>query len=144
MTGDILKIQWNKVIPNVYIITVAIAVLYNTLEITKVKGDSMNPLIQNGQVAYSLKTIKFNRNEVVIADSEEGKVIKRVYALPGENIKITKGKIYVNEQLVKVLESHVPSIETTLEEGQYLLLGDNPNTAYIITKDVNSRVEVLR
>lgn len=132
-----------KVIPSIILIVTVLGVILSVIEVTEVKGASMEPLIQEGQIVYSVITPSFKEGEIVIANTENQSVIKRIYAVSGDNIEITEQNVLVNGELVKVLESVVPDIKTTLGEGEYLLLGDNPGTSYIITDKVRSRVEVI-
>ena len=77
-------------------------------ERTKVSGHSMEPhLHDHDQVLLDKLTYRFRdpkRYEIIVFPGPEGGdqfFVKRVIALPGETVKITKGKVYVNDKEVK-------------------------------------------
>ena len=77
-------------------------------ERTKVSGHSMEPhLHDQDQVLLDKLTYRFRdpkRYEIIVFPGPEGGdqfFVKRVIALPGETVKITKGKVYVNDKEVK-------------------------------------------
>lgn len=75
-----------------------------------------------------------NRGDIVIFNfEEEGKyLVKRVIGLPGDNISITDGKIFVNGDMLEETYTKGTTLKGNLEdktmvvpEGKYFLLGDN-------------------
>jgi len=109
----------------------------------QVRGLSMYPSFFNDdylltdKITYQLRLPL--RGEVVIfkaPNNEDYDYIKRIIGLPGETVKISNGKVYVNGQEVE--ESYLPdSYETfggrfwkedqsiPVPDGQYFVLGDN-------------------
>jgi signal peptidase I len=62
------------------------------------------------------------------------KLIKRIIGLPGETVKITQGKVYINGRLIN--EDYItepPEYEqasTLVTKNSYFVLGDNRNNSY--------------
>ena len=92
------------------LITIAFAFLMITYvgERTKVSGHSMEPQLHDqDQVLLDKLTYCFRnpkRYEIIVFPVPEGGdqfFVKRVIALPGETVKIAKGKVYVNNKEVK-------------------------------------------
>ena len=67
-----------------------------------VDGDSMNPAFSDGDVlwARAFNIDELGRFQVVVADIEGKRVIKRVIGLPGESLQVIDGFVYVNGEKV--------------------------------------------
>lgn len=114
----------------------------------KIKGASMTPNYPDAEylltqkVSYYLESPK--RGDVVVFKppiSEEDEFIKRIIGLPGEKIKVSGGKVYINNELLN--ENYLANdlytssgnflsegTEFTVPEGQYVVMGDNrPNSS---------------
>ena len=111
----------------------------------KIKGESMVPTYQNGEYLLTLsdKLVnqfdEFKRGDVVVfeaptANGEE--FIKRIIGLPGDNVSISSGKVYINAEPLKedylAPDEHTVGMfflrddeEKTVPEGEYFVLGDN-------------------
>lgn len=122
------------------LITIAFAFLMITYvgERTKVSGHSMEPQLHDqDQVLLDKLTYCFRnpkRYEIIVFPGPEGGdqfFVKRVIALPGETVKIAKGKVYVNNQEVKdYSKDHTTDpcelkSELHLKSDEYFVLGDN-------------------
>ena len=109
---------------------------------THVVGVSMENTLYNGQ------KILINRFSYILATPKEGDVVvflpngnenahyyvKRVVGVPGDNIKIIDGALYVNgiesEWVTeKILEPGIAENEIKLLSGEYFCIGDNPNNS---------------
>lgn len=123
------------------IFVVAYLVLFQP---NQVKGSSMFPNFKDGEYIFTDK-ISYrmglpNRGDVVVFRSPKNSdidFIKRIIGLPGDRVKISGGKVYLNGEIVD--ESHYldPSVytgpeaylaedqEITLADGYYFVLGDN-------------------
>lgn len=114
----------------------------------QIDGRSMDSNFTNGEYIITDKlTYKFRepkRGEVVVFKApstepcaeNECEYIKRIIALGGDRIKVEKGNIYLNGELLEqnFLDSHIKSdpgqflqegIEKTIENGFYICMGDN-------------------
>jgi signal peptidase I len=114
--------------------------LFSLMTPVIVHGASMSPtyvsrdvLLMN-RVSYKVSDpvrgdiIVFKSN-IVGSDGKEKYVIKRVVGLPGENITITNGSVYINGDLY--YENYLNDkytdgdVNMTVKEGFYFVLGDN-------------------
>lgn len=103
-------------------------------------GDSMNPELQNGNVAlmnrlvYNMSTPK--RGDVIAfrpnGNEKSHYYMKRIVGLPGETIEISEGKILVNGKEIKekykttaIEEVGVLKEPMKLGDNEYFVLGDD-------------------
>lgn len=105
----------------------------------KVRGSSMNPNYSDGDMCIALSMGTIDRGDVVVIDTSKlnnsiaahSYLIKRVIGLPGDEICIKDGNVYVNGTLYKedyILHSTTASSELSdvkLGAGEYYVLGDN-------------------
>jgi signal peptidase I len=88
---------------SVLLVVAAVAVLITTLllPILQISGDSMSPTLEHNEIVVLLKTKKFERGDLV-GFYYQGKILlKRVIALPDEEIAIdADGNVYVNGELL--------------------------------------------
>ncbi|TXK77470.1 signal peptidase I [Paenibacillus sp. N3.4] len=98
-----------------------------------VDGDSMRPNFSTGErlivnkILYDIRSPK--RGEVIVFHAPEGKdYIKRVIGLPGETVKVTGDKVFINGQ--EIDQSFIQAaIEQANKEGHaYNTLSDFPET----------------
>ncbi len=117
----------------------------------RVNGSSMYPTLKNNDYMILYKLTKkmrgINRFDIVVVNTDSGRIIKRVIGLPGEKIKyaIEKdddgeeiGVLYINGKKVK--EEFINEIakkntcnedfiicesEYIIPEGEYFVMGDN-------------------
>lgn len=114
----------------------------------EIKGNSMLPNFVNGELLLTDKlSYQFGepkRGDVVVfkappsepCSEDECEYIKRVIGIPGDRVKVERGRVYLNGQLLKkeFLASDVltepggfnqEGVEKMIPAGQYLCLGDN-------------------
>ena len=101
----------------------------------RVKGDSMLPNFYDGELLLTEKiSYRFSdpaRGDIIVfkaPGSRNVDYIKRVIGLPGENIRISDGEVFVNgEKIYEPYETQKTrgSVEITMSEDQYFVLGDN-------------------
>ena len=105
----------------------------------RVDGDSMNPTLKNGDIMLLNEIGKksIDRFDIVVIDTEEDVIVKRVIGLPGDRIKYVDNKLYVNDKEVEEpFEHDVTHNFELLELGtdnvpinEYFVLGDNRNNS---------------
>lgn len=101
---------------------------------------SMEPEVKAGSFVLCNKLAYINgtpqRGDVVVFYSEElhKNLCKRVIGLPGDNIEVEKGVVYINGEALKedyVVFSDDESFETVVvPENAYYFLGDNRPSSY--------------
>jgi signal peptidase I len=109
----------------------------------RVEGTSMLPVLEDedrlfiNKLAYRVGEIQ--RGDVVVFQyphDHEKSYIKRVIALPGDDLKIDHGTVYVNGSPVK--EAYVPrrfeddrsQPEMTVPQHEYFVMGDHRSVSY--------------
>lgn len=127
-------IEWIKS----FVIAILLAFLVKSfvVEATKVSGTSMNNTLNDGdRLIISKITMKFRelkRGDIVVMKyDEKSYFIKRVIGLPGDNIQILDGKVYINGELFK--EDYIngeytetgSDSEWIIGKDEYFLMGDN-------------------
>lgn len=118
------------------IIAVIATVLINKFLIYKVyiPSSSMVPTLNKGDQLFVTKVYnpeKLKTGDIVVFYSRENKdtYIKRLIGCPGDNVKIEKGVVYVNDKKINqdyvVYDDDTFSGEYNVPEGKYFFLGDN-------------------
>lgn len=93
-----------------------------------VKGNSMYKTLYGKEYMILNRLSEINRYDIVVLESDNKRLIKRVYGLPGERISIEDNIIYINNNMIEDIyaygdTSNFDSI--TLGEDEYFVLGDN-------------------
>ena len=106
--------------------------------VVRVAGDSMEPTLRSGDMAlvtrFDYAHAAPRRFDVVQAEipGRDGLYLKRVIGLPGEELEIKGGIVYVNGQ--PLTEGYAtPSadeLKVTLGADEYFLMGDNRPNSY--------------
>lgn len=133
-----------------WIIEIAAAILLGFLlvrygaEKMTISGNSMETILnQDDSVIIDKLTGKIRgyKRFDVIAFQQKGKEhdfynVKRIVGLPGEKIRISGGKLYINDELLEdkfaaeeMNNAGMASKEILLEENEYFVLGDNRNSS---------------
>ncbi len=121
-------------------LAIIIPIRYFLIQPFYVKGASMEPNFHNyeyliiDQLSYRFDAPK--RGDVVVIRNPQKPsqfFIKRVIGLPGENFELKDRAVHINGVLLDesaYLDADVETFGTqsiTLEDGQYIVLGDNRN-----------------
>ena len=131
----------NKVVKEVlsYALIIILVLLFKHYIISpiRVDGDSMNPTLKDGDIMLlneiGYKTGGVDRFDIVVIDTEDDVIIKRVIGLPGDRIKYVDNKLYINDkEIEEPFEHDVTHNFELLELGidnvpkdKYFVLGDN-------------------
>ncbi|MDE7364258.1 MAG: signal peptidase I [Ruminococcus sp.] len=128
-----------KHIITAFLSLVAVAVLCSAffLPVIQVSGDSMEPLLSNGDIVLLYKTDVFERGSLCCVSWKNKLMLKRVIGLSGDVINIDKdGNVYVNDEFLEepyVMDKALGECDITLpytvEEGEIFFLGDHRETS---------------
>ena len=117
---------------------IALLIRHFVVEIFLVEGQSMNPTLSHSQrVVVNKFTYYFNepgRNDIVVFEySNDKDFIKRIVGLPGDEIEINDGEVYIDGDHFE--EDYINKIGNDdfgpreIPEGHYFVLGDNRNNS---------------
>lgn len=122
----------------------AFVIIFSVGMRTSVIGDSMEPVLYNGQeilmnrIIYRLTTPK--RGDVIVflpnGNQNSHYYVKRVVGLPGEMIQIRDGRVYIDglllsedDSLDEMADPGIAQNEMTLAQDEFFVLGDNRNSS---------------
>ena len=128
-TKNILK----NLIP--YIVMFSLfGIFYMNFRVVWIDGSSMYPTLKDRQIHLMKVSDNVERGDIVVVKSDvlDTVIIKRMIALPGDTIEISKNVIYVNGEAIE--EPYIAEAMTTkdvslykLQEDEYFVCGDNRN-----------------
>ncbi len=127
----------------------------------RVESISMQPTLHAGNfVLVNKMAYRFgspDRGDVIVfrypPDPEQVPYIKRIVGLPGDNIRISDGKVYVNNQLL--VEPYIVSAthqggEWNVDQNSLFVMGDNRNNSsdsrswgFVPVENVIGKAEVV-
>ena len=118
-----------------YLVIVLVVILIRTFIATpiKVNGTSMKNTLQHKDTMIlnkiDIKLNKLERFDIVVIETGNTYIIKRVIGLPGETIKYQNGKLYVNGKKINdpyYKNNNTSDFESTkIPKNHYYVLGDN-------------------
>lgn len=119
----------------IVLLVVLFILFHSVIGFSFVKGSSMEPTLQEGDIVlYTRINPNYYKGDVISVRIPSGEYyVKRIIAMEGDTIDIRDGKVYVNDELLA--EPYVQG-ETngqegimrypyTLQEGQIFVMGDN-------------------
>ena len=125
------------IVATLVVITIGCSAITQTsVQPVKVLGKAMEPTLKQGDRIFISKSLdKLERGDIVTyrypADESQS-FIHRVIGLPGEEVEIRAGKVYVNgayleEPYVKPENNQYPADRKPVKipEGSYYVMGDN-------------------
>lgn len=126
--------SWVKMIISAFIIAFILRTF--VFQMALVNQISMEPTLHEGQMLIISKINYLvgepQRGEIIVLkDNVENKLlIKRVIGLPGENIDLRNGKVFINDKELSPDYTKAPTYPYTQEswkipQGEYFVLGDN-------------------
>lgn len=125
--------EWIKSIS----IALATAIFIKTFifNITYVKGDSMNPSLEERdrlilkRYETVLKTEKYKRGDIIVFKSpiegDDRSFIKRVIGIPGDKINISQGSLYINDEHIEESYIQEDAYTEALLYGEDYLVGED-------------------
>lgn len=140
--ADVLLILKRMVIAFFIIFAITLFARTFLIQETVVEGSSMSPVLSDGDRLLLLKKSLYHkpsRYDVVVFTTESGGMyIKRIIGLPGEDMIIKKGRVYINDELLYTdpLGSDTMKYSGNAAEhinvpvDNYFVLGDNRNNSY--------------
>lgn len=120
-----------------YVVIIIVVILIRTFIVTpvRVNGESMYPYLKEGEVLILNKLDKsFNRFDIVVVNSNNTKIIKRIIGMPGETVSYKDCKLYINDKEVDDFVTECITDDFSLDgiynyeiipEGYYFVMGDN-------------------
>lgn len=122
-----MKEKLKEVLP--YIIILVAVILFRTFIATPVivNGPSMQETLHTNDILILRRTDKINRYDIVVANYNGDKLIKRVMGIPSDKIKCVSGIIYVNNEEVSNYGygTSFDFQQVILGDDEYFLIGDN-------------------
>ena len=107
----------------------------NWFQLMLIQGESMMPTYNHMQlVVLNKHDATFDRGDVVAFWCQELScvLVKRIVAVPGDDAIIRNGTLYINDSISEVFsktnifeQGGLLEELITLQEGEYILLGDN-------------------
>ena len=141
---NVFGVFWDFIEAIVFALAIFVVVYLFLFQPNQVKGSSMHPTFKDGQfiftdkISYRMGVPK--RGEVIVFKDPKNPdidFIKRIIGLPGETVKISEGRVYINGQVFDESnylatdvftgsESYLSdNQEIQIPEGKYFVMGDN-------------------
>lgn len=144
LNPTLIKDIFEVIVGGMIAVFLAFVMVFSVGMRTSVIGDSMEPILFNGQeilmnrVIYRLSLPK--RGDVIVflpnGNQNSHYYVKRVVGLPGETIQIREGYIYINGVLLeedegfsKMIDAGIAQNELELATDEFFVLGDNRNSS---------------
>lgn len=122
---SVFGVFWDFIEAIVFALAIFVVVYLFLFQPNQVKGSSMYPNFKDGQFIFTDKISyhlgKPGRGDVVVFKSPKNQdvdFIKRIIGLPGESIKISEGKVIINEKMLN--ESRYLGTDINVGPGSYL------------------------
>src|SRR5262249_17813688 len=84
-------------------------------------GDSMQPTLNSGDVLLVYRTayahVNPQRGDIILARVDDELVVKRVVGLPGEEVEVKSGALYINDVLIPEFHILTNSVQFDIAKG---------------------------
>lgn len=135
-----MKQKLKEIYPYIIIIIVVLLIKKFLVAPVRVIGPSMTHTLLDGDIMILDKiSYRFNdiqRFDIIVIQSNDSLIIKRVIGLPGDNIEYKNNKLYINNKYYEENYLDGDTItsdfkleditkKSTIPEGYYFVLGDN-------------------
>lgn len=128
-----LKTLRNTVFTLVTVAAVAVLIATIWMPVLQIYGNSMTPMLNDGEIVMSLKTSNISKGEVIAFYYNNKILIKRVIGNSGDWIRVTdNGDVYVNDILLdepyvsdKALGDSNIEYPYQVPEGKVFVMGDH-------------------
>ena len=144
LNPKVIKDVFEMIVGGMIAVFLAFVLVFTIGMRTSVIGDSMEPVLSNGQeilmnrVIYRLSSPK--RGDVIVflpnGNQNSHYYVKRVVGLPGEKIQIREGNVYIDGVRLdeegtfdKIADAGIAQNELELATDEFFVLGDNRNSS---------------
>ena len=144
LNPKIIKDILEMLVGSAVAVFLAFVIIFSVGMRTSVVGNSMEPVLYNGQeilmnrLIYRISTPK--RGDVIVflpnGNQNSHFYVKRVVGLPGETVQIRDGSVYIDgillaedESLDKIADPGIAQNELQLASDEFFVLGDNRNSS---------------
>lgn len=120
-------------LPYVLILLVIILLRIYVVTPVTVDGNSMNDTLYSNDLMLLFKVGNIERYDIVVANHDNKKLIKRVIGMPNDKIKCVSGILYINNEEDTSGYGYGENIdfpEYTLKDDEYFLIGDNRSDSF--------------
>ena len=141
---NLIKDIFEMIVGSVIAVFLAFVIVFSIGMRTSVVGDSMEPVLHNGQeilmnkVVYRLSSPK--RGDVIVflpnGNQNSHYYVKRIVGLPGEKVQIKDGNVYINGTLLEedeifdnIVDAGIAQNGLELATDEFFVLGDNRNSS---------------
>ena len=130
--SDTIKKFCKEYLPYIIIIILVLLFKKYCFSPVRVNGASMDDTLKDKEILL-LNVIDYKLNDnikrfdIVVIETEEEFLIKRVIGLPGEIVSYIDNKLYINHKEItdKYANGKTSDFEVKVREGEYFVLGDN-------------------
>ena len=120
-------------LPYVLILLVIILLRIYVVTPVTVDGNSMSDTLYTNDLMLLFKVGNIERYDIVVANHDNKKLIKRVIGMPNDKIKCVSGILYINNEEDTSDYGYGENIdfpEYILKDDEYFLIGDNRSDSF--------------